>query len=111
MENPNTIDSILRWLHDKTEKGEPISPSVYLEKASNLNTLLEELDEDWVKAKMNCSMILATYVSTGNSVASARVLMEASEERMALLRLEAKRERVKEHIRIAKKRSELKNWE
>ena len=76
-----SIDTILEWLRKSVEEKQPIPPSTFLDAAAKLIVLLADLDDDLIKAKFEAE------------------------------RLQRKRDRIVEFIRISKKRVDLKEWE
>jgi len=106
-----SLDSILAWYREKIESKQPIPPSIWLDGAAKLEVLVEELDEDLVEAKMAVNEEKASLVREGNSVAAADALVEATPAFRTYLTLKAKKERVVEFIRLAKKRTELSTWD
>ena len=80
-ENLVTIDTIISWFKKSVEEKIPISPARYLDASSKLMILLSDLDDELLKAKFEYE------------------------------RLERKRTRIMEFIRISKKRTELREWE
>ena len=76
-----TIDSIIAWMKRSVEEKKPIAPSTWLDAAAKLNVLMGDLDDEIMQAKF-------AYES-----------------------LQRKRDRIVELGRIAKKRTELREWE
>lgn len=83
MENEDlvSIDSIIAWMKKSVEEKQPIAPSTWLDAAAKLNVLMGDLDDEIMQAKF------------------------------AYETLQRKRDRIVELGRIAKKRTELKDWE
>jgi len=106
-----TLDGIIAELRQKVEKGEPIAPSQYLDYAANINLLVLDLDEDLVKAECAVNEMTSKMVLQGQNVSAAKVHVKASVSYAKYLTLKAKRERVGELVRIAKKRVELSRWD
>lgn len=111
MNDQVTADSILKWLKEQIEAREPIPPSKWLDSAAKLNVLLEDVDDKIATLKMNVNNGKFGFMEEGKTAAYAKAAVEAHDSYGALLRVEAKRDRIKEHIRIAKKRAELREWE
>lgn len=104
---PLTIDKILEWIADKVENRIPISPAAYLDLAAKLMALLGNLDEDLITAEMTVNQETARFKQIGESAAAAKMLAKNTEAYRTMRSLEAKKNRVMETIRIAKKRTEL----
>ncbi len=81
MEDKVTLEVIIETMKGWIESKTPIQPSVYLDAAIKMNILVEELDDN------------------------------IAIKHMELEKLERKQKRVVEHIRIAKKFSDLKNYQ
>ena len=110
MEDKVTIDSILGYLKNAIEEKIPLPPTSWLDAAVKLNVLMEDLDDEWVSAKMAVAEQRAFLIKEGNSVSAAKSEVEGTPEFREFLRLEAKRERITEYIRLCKKRTEVKDW-
>jgi len=106
-----TVDGILSWLKDQIESKQPIPPHVWMDSAAKLNVLLEDIDDELAAVKMKVNEMKYEITKEGVSVAAAKVAAEASTSYAQMMKLESKRDRIKEHIRIAKKRAELREWE
>lgn len=96
------IDSLLNWFKEQAEQGIPIPPYIALEKSQMLNSLASDLDDKIVEYRSELAKAKAKLVEDGFSVAKAIVVIESFDVWKDLKKLEAKRERVTENIRIAK---------
>lgn len=103
---PVTIDSLLDDVRTRVEAGVPIGTHEYLDVASKLIALSQELDEELVRAEMEVNRARAKLIMDGSAAASAKELVKSTEgyERWQLLL--AKKERVYAQVQIAKKRTE-----
>lgn len=110
MIEPTTIDTILDYVEDKVAHHIPFSPSAFLDLAHRMTALMGNLDDSLIDARMKVNKQMMALVETG-SVAKAKVIVEASDEFREYLKLEAKRERAAEFIRLAKKRVELQSFD
>jgi len=110
MEEKKTVDTILKKFKTWIEEGRPIPPAEWLNKSAELNILSEELDDCIVDAKCIIADKKAELVGKGDSIAKAKALAETGDLWRNLLKLEAKRTRVQEHIRIAKLRTKEDTW-
>jgi hypothetical protein len=106
-----TLDSIVEELKERVLKGEPIAPSQYLDAAVNLNLLSLDLDDELVTAEMQVNQLRNKEIESGKTAAAAKIRVEATEEYKNLLTLTAKRERITELVRLAKKRVDLSRWD
>lgn len=106
-----TLDGLIAELRQKVEQGQPIAPSQYLDYAANINLLILDLDEELVKAECAINEATSKRILEGENVSAAKVHVKASSEYRNYLTLKAKRERVGELVRIAKKRVELARWD
>ena len=106
-----SIDGILGWMKSTVENKIPISPGLYLDAASKLLILLSDLDDDLIDARMQVACARTSLLEQGKPVGAAKMLSEATEAYGTFLRLQAKRDRVSEMIRVAKLRTQLGNWD
>src|SRR3990167_8099667 len=110
-ENLVSVDTILNYFKCAIEQRIPLPPADYLDSAAKLNVLLEEIDEAWILARMELNKKKVGLIESGMRVAQAQVFVEATGEWAEMMRIIAKRERVRQFIMLAKKRSELREWE
>jgi len=110
MPKPVTRETILRTMREWVEAKIPIPPDKWLDSAAKLNVLLEDLDDELLDAKMRVAEEKALLIQHDNSVNKSDALVQASPHYREFLRLKAERSRIEEHIRIAKKRTELDSW-
>lgn len=105
------IDDIISWFRIQIENNNPIPPSKWLDEAMKLNVLLEDVDEQWAFARLSVNQLKAHGIEDGLPASTAKIKAEATAEYKVMLDLEAKRDRIQEFIRLAKKRATLKEWE
>lgn len=110
MNDKVTLDGILAWFRQAVEDKQPISPEVWLDGAQKLNILQEDLDDAIVVAEMFIAQKKSESIAEGASVSVADRMADASPESAHLRLLLAKKKRVEEHIRIAKKRAEIRTF-
>ena len=101
-----TIDEILNGARDAVNNGVPVSPSSWLDAAQRLNALFQNLDEELIDAESAYMNVKVVYIEEGKTVAEAEARAKATEAYKNYLRLKAKKEQIKEFIRIVKKRVE-----
>lgn len=106
-----TLDTILNWFEKSVEEKTPVPPSVWLDGASKLNALLGNLDDDLAGLEMDYRAVKVCFLEEGKSAAESEARAKASEAYRAYLKTKAKRERVIEFIRLAKKRTEVPGWD
>ncbi len=112
MENLVTIELIEEWFRKMIEARDPISPATWLDGAQKMNVLMQGLDEELIEADMGVNKEIAHMIEVdGQSAAGARLLVKGKDVYHRYLSLKAKKERVVEFIRIAKKRVELQQWD
>lgn len=107
----NTIASITSWVKEQVEQGIPMSPGAWLEIASKVNALMQNLDDDLVKANMAVNRRLAEEIEKGESAAKAKIIVQSTEDYQIYLTLKAQKERTEELIRLAKKRVSLQHFD
>lgn len=106
-----TIDTIIDGLKKRIEGNQPISPGEWLDKASELNVLLMNLEDELIKAEMAVNISMATLMTGGATAAHAKTMTKGMDEYRTYLTLKAKKEHVIEFVRLAKKRVELAHWD
>lgn len=108
--DPTTIDQILTYVEEKVEQKIPFSPAAYLDLAHKMTALMGNLDDELIQAKMKVNRRMAE-IAKEESVAKAKILVQAEVEYENFLKLDAKREQAAEFIRLAKKRVELQSFD
>ena len=110
--NDVTLDGIIEWMKVQVENKNPIAASTWLDAAAKLNLLLLDLDDLLVDAEMEVNKLTHEFLLVpGATVASSKTAVRSSDAYGKLLKLKAKKERVTEFIRLAKKRTELQAWD
>jgi hypothetical protein len=105
-----TVDKILEYVEDKVEHKIPFSPGAYLDLAQKMTSLMGNLDDELIQAKMKVNRRMAELCKE-ESVAKAKMVIQAEPEYEVYLRLDAKRKQAEEFIRLAKKRVELQSFD
>ncbi len=105
--NETTIDSIIKWFKEQVEAKQPIGPDKWIEGASRLNILREDLDDSICLLEFEIAEKMAEYIEDNKSVAQATAIVKAHPDFLKLNKLKAKSKRIDETIRLAKKRSEI----
>lgn len=106
-----TTDTILDFLQERVEQKQPIPPDVWLESAGKLNVLIgDEHDRYWA-LRQEVAKQQSTLVENRQTVARAKLAIEATDIYREMRQQESKISRIEEHIRIAKKFATLKSDE
>lgn len=106
-----TIDSIIQELSTRIQENKPISPGEWLDRASELNVLLLNLEDDLIEAEMAVNIGMAGRMEEGATAAHAKTIVKGTDDYRRYLQLKAKKEHVIEFVRLAKKRVELARWD
>jgi hypothetical protein len=111
MEIPNekiTTDLILRWLTEQVESKRMIPREVWLDASFKLNLLLgDEVHEaEMLRQTIAQNKLAILQGQEKRNVAAAELEIEASDEYRFMREQDAKVDRIKEFIRIAKKNVE-----
>lgn len=105
-----TVPSILNWFTDAIKNRQPIRPQVWLDAASKLLILSQDVDEQLAEYEAKMAEKEADLIEAGETAAKSRILRrKAIDFRMYLLTV-ALRNRIIEFIRIAKKRTEINEY-
>jgi len=99
-----TIDGILKWFKDSIEDKRPISQEQWLDSAAKLVILAEEVDDELSELEGFMVEKEGEEIGYGEPAAKARIMGKGAIDYGRYLKLKAKRKRIDEHIRIAKKR-------
>ncbi len=107
MKEKVTIENILLWFKTAIENKEPIDPITWLDSAQKLVVLLEDVDNELDSMEATFAEEKRKQVLKGKSVAMAETLKYDNRDYYEhYLRLKSLKERVKEHIRLAKARQQ-----
>jgi hypothetical protein len=99
-----TIDSILEWFKESIENKNPISQEQWLDSAAKLVILAEDIDDQLSQMEFQMAERERIALEEGEPAAKAKILKTGVVDYKYYLKLKAKRKRIDEHIRIAKKR-------
>lgn len=109
-----TIESILSWFKKAIEGGIPISPATWLDSAGKLVILSEEIDERIATAEALMADYEMILIKEGKAASAAKILkkdvLKGEYTYRHLLSDIALRSRIDEHIRLAKKRQDIKDF-
>ena len=106
-----TTDTILEWLKEQVESKQPISPHTFLDAAMKLNLLLQDESSKLYVAEQECAKMRAELVEGGKTSASAKIVVEASNEYRFAREQKAKIERIIEMVRLSKIQARIANEE
>lgn len=106
-----TLDTLANELKEAVEQGIPMTPAVWLDRVARINILLQDLDEEAVLAELEVHKNMANLITSGMTVAAARVITKGSDIYVNWQRLKFKRERMIEIVRIAKQRVRLPDFD
>ena|SRR3990167_896880 len=109
METKRTVDSVIAELKKKVEDREVVHPSWWLEAAEFLNILLGDEQDNLFRLQQNIAQerkeLLGHQVK--RNVSECNLIVEASDQYREMRMLDAKINRVKEQIKIAKVHARL----
>lgn len=99
------LSSFRKWAMEKM----PIDADTWLDGALHLNALLDSVDDKL--SEMDADMIQeqGRLIEEGESVSGAKIMCKRAIDYSEYLKLKAKRERIQEFIRLAKKKAVLSN--
>lgn len=103
----NKASDLINWLTAQMANRVPISPDVYMEVAQRLNLLIADEQAHLYDLQQAVSQKKADLIMADNSVAKAKVLVEASDEYKAYLNQKARIDQIIEYIRISKIQARL----
>ena len=104
MKKKITLEFILNKFIDWVENETPISPAVWIDGAFKLNVLLEKLDEEIIEMEIKMSEEEMRLIDKGNPISKATILKRRAIEYGVYLSAVARKKRIEEFIRLAKKR-------
>jgi hypothetical protein len=106
-----TTDTIVNYLKNAVETKQPLSPTVWADAAQKLIVLLGDEADILFDLQQKVAQKKVDYIEGGDSVAKAKVKVEATDEYREMSRQKAKIEHVEEMIRVAKLRARLSETE
>ena len=102
-----TTETIVKFLRDSVEQKIPLSPSVFIDAATKLTVLLGDENDKVFNLQQKVAELKVELIETGNSVAKAQALTEATDIYKEYMIQRARIENINEFIRIAKLRARL----
>lgn len=107
---PVTVDIILNWLREQVEQKKPVDAHTWVDSAQKLNVLQSDEHDKLFFLEQEVAKMKAELIKE-NSVAAAKVIVEASTENRIMKQQRARVEMIQEMIRIAKLQARLKDNE
>ena len=107
MDEQTTIPSILNWFTEAIKNRQPIRPDLYLDAASKLLILSQDLDEQLAEYETKMAEREMELIEKGETVARSKSLKRRAVDFRMYLMTKALKERVVEFIRLSKKRVEV----
>ena len=107
MDSLITVEKIIDWLTVQVEGKNPIDPATWLECASRINVLLQAEQEKLFELEQVVATKRADYLKSGETVAFAKTMIEATDEYRETKIQKAKIDRALEVIRLAKLNSRI----
>lgn len=99
-----TLDTILDWFKEAIENKVPISVDQWLDAASKLETLSEDLDDSIALYEQEMNNKMAEYIRDEKPAVQAKILARSDVDYGDYLKKVAMRKRITEFVRIAKRR-------
>lgn len=111
MENLVTIDLILNWLKESVQEKRPIDAHIWVQASLKMNVLIGDENSKLFDLQQEVARLKILRIESGDSVAKAKVYVEATNEYKAMKKQEAKIDQIQEAIRIAKIQARLADTE
>lgn len=102
-----TTDSVLESLKLAVENKVQFNPNIWIEGAQMLSILMGDEQDALFELQQKVAEAKVQYITDGDSVAFAKVKVEATDEYKKMQQQKAKCERIEEMIRVAKIRARL----
>ncbi len=102
--NMVTLETILDWFKESVENKVPISVDQWLDGASKLETLSEDLDDAIAMYEQEMNDKMADYLKRDFPANQSKILARADVDYGDYLKKVALRKRITEFVRIAKRR-------
>lgn len=103
--NPRTFDSVIENLNSIVAKKQILDENKWLEAAQYINLLLEDEQNSLFLLEQKIAQMKCQLMENGDTVAKAKVKLEATDEYLQARKQKARIERAIELIRIAKLQS------
>lgn len=106
-----TTDTIIGWLQEQVEKRVPVPPNEWLDAALKLTVLVGGEHEKLFTLQQEVSKLKSECLTKGDTVAKAKVIVEASDVFKSMLTQKAKIDKIQEIVRISKIQARMSNDE
>lgn len=106
-----TADTILTYLQQQVENKVQLEPNFYVDTCQKLCVLLGDEHDKLFNLQQEVAKRKVGYIESGDTVAKAKVKIEAEDIYKEMQKQRAKIERIEEMIRISKIRARLKDHE
>lgn len=106
-----TIDLIINQVREWIENKKVIGPSIWLDAAEKMNVLLGDEHDKLFGLYQKVAIAKRELLEKGSTVASAKVMIEATDDFREMQTQKAKISRIEEFIRLAKIQARLKDNE
>ncbi len=106
-----TIPKILSWFENAVRHGHPVSTATWIDGAHKVVSLLQNFNEQCVVAEMAYRELRASLIAQGRSGVESETIAKGSPIYATHLRMKAERERIEQWCQLAKKRTEIKEWQ
>lgn len=108
---PVTTNTILNWLKESVEQKRVVDAHTWVDACQKLNVLIGDEHDKLYEMQQKVAQLRIARIESGDSVAKAKVYIEATEEHKKARKQEARIEQIQEAIRIAKIQARLKDVE
>lgn len=106
-----TIDVILDWLKKSVEEKQVVDAHTWVSAGMKLNILISEEHDKLFNLQQAVAQLKMLRIESGDSVAKAKIAIEATNEYREMKKQEARIGMIEEAIRLAKVQSRLKSEE
>ena len=104
-----TIESIMVWFKTAIEEKHPVSIEQWLDGAGKLNILAEDIDNEIAMLEADMKFEECKLIEADVPASKANVLKIKAVNYKEYLKKKALKDRITEHIRIAKQRTQIPN--
>ena len=105
-----TIDTILNDMTERVKDNQPVSPEMWLDAGIKLVALKGDLDNMIAEFEAYLTIREAEYIKEGKPQTTAKTLAKADTDYVNYLKAKGKSKRIEEFIKLAKKRSTIKEF-
>jgi len=102
-----TTQTILDWIVEQVESKVPIAPSLWIDASMKLTALVGNENDKLIELQQIVAELRKMRIENGDSVAKAKVYVEATKEYGDMCRQKARIEQIYEMIRLSKVRARM----